>query len=110
MLKTDSLFAVVAAIRAVVQGEPWYSPRIQGEVYAWLRGAVAAPPVVARLTAREREVLRYVARGDTNARIAKELGIVERTVGFHVSNILKKVEVPSRVAAALWAKEQGLVS
>ena len=37
-LKTDSLFAVVEAIRAGVQSQPWYSPRIQGEVRAWLRG------------------------------------------------------------------------
>jgi DNA-binding NarL/FixJ family response regulator len=38
------------------------------------------------------------------------LSIVERTVGFHVSNILKKLEVTSRVEAAMWAQEQGIVS
>jgi two-component system nitrate/nitrite response regulator NarL len=56
------------------------------------------------------DVLRLVAQGYTNTRIAKELSIVERTVGFHVSNILKKLEVTSRVEAAMWAQEQGIVS
>jgi len=42
--------------------------------------------------------------------MAKELSIVERTVDFHISNVLKKLEVTSRVTAALWAQEQGLVS
>jgi len=63
----------------------------------------------AGLTEREVEVLRLLAKGHTNTRIAQELGVSERTVGFHVSNILKKLEVTSRVEAAMCAKEQGIV-
>ena len=54
-------------------------------------------------------MLRLVAEGYTNARIAQELEVGERTVGFHVSNNLKKVGVASRVKAAMWAKEHGIV-
>lgn len=103
VLKTDSLFAVVEAIRAVVQGQPWYSPRVQGEVQAWLQGPVAA------LTAREREVLRHVARGWDNRRIAGELFIGEQTVKNHVSHSYAKLGVHSRAEAVAWAWEHGLL-
>ena len=72
------------------------------KVAAWARGE--GPD---GLTEREVEVLRLLAKGYTNARIAQELGVGERTVGFHISNILKKLEVTSRVEAAVWAKEHG---
>ena len=110
VLKDESLETVVAAVQAVAGGEEWYSQGVLVKVIAWARGETALPPDVAGLTEREVEVLQLLARGYTNTRIAEELSIVERTVGFHVSNILKKLEVTSRVAAALWAQEQGLVS
>jgi len=110
VLKDESLETVVAAVQAVAGGEEWYSQGVLVKVIAWARGETALTPDVAGLTEREVEVLQLLARGYTNTRIAEELSIVERTVGFHVSNILKKLEVTSRVAAALWAQEQGLVS
>ena len=110
VLKDESLETVVAAVQAVAGGEEWYSQGVLVKVIAWARGETALTPDVAGLTEREVEVLQLLARGYTNTRMAKELSIVERTVGFHVSNILKKLEVTSRVAAALWAQEQGLVS
>jgi DNA-binding CsgD family transcriptional regulator len=61
------------------------------------------------LTARELEVLRLVATGQTNRAIAAELVLSERTVDRHVSNILTKLGVPSRAAATAWAYEHGLV-
>jgi DNA-binding CsgD family transcriptional regulator len=61
------------------------------------------------LTAREVEVLRLVATGQTNRSIATELVLSERTVDRHVSNILTKLGVPSRAAATAWAYEHGLV-
>jgi len=54
-------------------------------------------------------VLWLVAEGLTNRQIAQALDIAERTVGFHVSNILEKLNVASRVEAAMWAKDEGLV-
>jgi len=61
------------------------------------------------LTPRELEVLRLIARGDTNRAIAEELVISERTVDRHVSNILAKLRVPSRAAATAYAYENALV-
>ncbi|MGC9398044.1 MAG: response regulator transcription factor [Anaerolineae bacterium] len=54
-------------------------------------------------------MLWLVAEGLTNRQIAQALDIAERTVGFHVSNILEKLNVASRVEAAMWAKDEGLV-
>jgi DNA-binding NarL/FixJ family response regulator len=64
--------------------------------------------IVAELTKRELEVLRLVVKGLTNREIAYTLEIKERTVAFHVSNILKKLGVNSRTEAAVWAKDQGV--
>jgi two-component system, NarL family, sensor kinase len=60
------------------------------------------------LTPKELEVLRLVSQGLSNKAIAKELGVVEKTVKTHVSSVLSKLNVNSRTKAALWAKEQGL--
>jgi two-component system nitrate/nitrite response regulator NarL len=56
------------------------------------------------------EVLQLMAKGLSNKEIAQTLSVTVRTVDFHVSNILKKLEVTSRVEAAVWAKEQGVAS
>jgi DNA-binding CsgD family transcriptional regulator len=62
-----------------------------------------------RLTRREREVLVLIATGMTNRAIATALSISDRTVDRHVSNILSKLDLPSRSAATAYAYEQGLV-
>ncbi|HET6620626.1 MAG TPA: response regulator transcription factor, partial [Dongiaceae bacterium] len=61
------------------------------------------------LTARELQVLRLVAAGKTNRAIAAELRLSEKTVDRHVSNILAKLDVPSRTAATAFACHHGLV-
>ncbi|MDT6982681.1 helix-turn-helix transcriptional regulator [Streptomyces lusitanus] len=58
---------------------------------------------LARLTAREREVLRCLARGETNRVLARQLGIAERTVRAHVTSVVRKLEVGSRFEASLVA-------
>ena len=69
----------------------------------------AAPPVApAGLTARENEVLRLLAEGATNARIAESLFISPKTASVHVSNILAKLEVPNRATAGARARQLGL--
>jgi DNA-binding CsgD family transcriptional regulator len=70
--------------------------------------AVAAPNV-SGLSARELEVLRLVASGKTNKLIARELCLSEKTVDRHVSNILAKLDVPSRSAATAYAYEHKLL-
>src|SRR5207248_11032089 len=64
---------------------------------------MAAPPAPAELTAREVQVLRCLASGMSNKQVARTLSISIRTVGVHVSNLLRKTRSASRTEAALWA-------
>ena len=70
--------------------------------------AASASPVAARLSQREREILALVARGLTNAEIAKRLDLSDHTVKRHVANILMKLDLSSRAAAATFAAHHGL--
>ncbi len=101
LLKDEAPGAIVAAVQAAARGGGWFSPAVAGQVAAWARGERGGP----ELTEREREVLRLVARGKSNKEVAHALGLAERTAEFHVSNILGKLQLTSRVEAALWAKE-----
>ena len=58
------------------------------------------------LTAREREVVRYITKGANNKTIAKSLDISLKTVEFHITNILKKLEMNSRAEVIVWVFEQ----
>lgn len=66
-------------------------------------------PTPCPLTSRELEVLRVLARGSTNAQIARELNVTDDTVKFHVHNIFRKLDVASRTEATLVAIRQGWV-
>ena len=79
------------------------------ERFVSLEEPSSPPPALDALTAREAEVLRLLARGRSNAEIAAELVVSEHTVARHVQNILGKLRVSSRTAAAAFAFEQGLV-
>jgi len=61
------------------------------------------------LTAREREILRLVAEGSSNADVARMLWVTEQTVKFHLSNIYRKLEVSNRTEAGRWAQVNGLL-
>jgi DNA-binding CsgD family transcriptional regulator len=63
---------------------------------------------LARLSPREHDILRGIARGASNKVIARELGIAETTVKIHVQHVLRKLDVTSRVQAAVIATERGL--
>jgi DNA-binding NarL/FixJ family response regulator len=74
----------------------------------------AVPPVTfneskARLTRREREILRLVAEGHSNAQLARMLWVTEQTVKFHLSNIYRKLDVSNRTEASRWAQLNGLL-
>lgn len=73
---------------------------------AWVRGVKSEMP---KFTERELEVLQLVAQGLSNKEIGKTLRVKERTIEFHVGNILKKLDVGSRVEVAMWTKEYGVV-
>lgn len=95
------------AIRAVHRGEALLHPRAAGAVMR----EVARPhpaPAAADLTPREREVLDLLGQGLTNRRIARRLGVTEKTVKTHVSHVLAKLGVADRTQAALYAVREGL--
>ena len=76
---------------------------------SWRVGTGAVQTLALYLTGREREVLRLVAQGQTDRKIAESLVISPRTVNRHLSNIFVKLEVPGRAAAVACAVRQGLV-
>lgn len=98
---------------------PWRgdADSVARETLAFLGAPVEAPSAgprpgpsgAARLTGREREVLRLVARGDTDAEIAARLLLSPHTVHRHLANIRTKLGVPSRAAAAAWAVRHDLI-
>ena len=76
-----------------------------------MRGAARQPdPQAAGLTERELEVLLVLVRGESNRKIAEDLGISAKTVGHHVQRVYRKAGVHSRAGATLWAVEQGHVA
>jgi DNA-binding NarL/FixJ family response regulator len=105
LLKNTEADALVRAIRAAAEGQVQLAPEAQ----ARLMREVRAPDSPEKLSERETEVLRLVAAGRANKEIARELGIGEKTVKSHVSNILSKLGLMSRTQAALHAVRIGLV-
>ena len=127
VLKDAAPAEVEAAIRAVHRGEGLLDPAVTATVLAEVSrsGPMAAPeggarppgpsgaaadPGFASLTPREREVLGLLGRGLTNAAIARELVVAEKTVKTHVSSILDKLRLADRTQAALYAARLGLPS
>jgi DNA-binding NarL/FixJ family response regulator len=102
---------LVAAIRTVRDGDAVFSPRLAGFVLDAFRGRLAAPfdPELDQLTAREREVLRHIARGYTYKEVAQSLHLSARTVETHVSSVLRKLQLSSRHELARWASDRRLV-
>lgn len=106
LLKDTEADELVRAIKAAAAGQVQLSPKAAER----LMREVRAPESPEKLTDRETDVLRLLAEGKANKEIARELTISETTVKTHVSNILMKLDVPSRTQAALYAVRIGLVS
>jgi DNA-binding NarL/FixJ family response regulator len=114
LLKDTPPEQLVEAIHVVARGEALLSPSITKRVIEeFVRRPPASmteqPPELADLTARELEVLGYIARGFSNAEIAKQLFVSETTVKTHVARILMKLDLRDRVQAVVFAYETGLV-
>jgi len=105
---------LVAGIRAVASGDALLAPSVTRRVIEeFVRrppdSVRAAPAQLAELTARELEVLKLIARGLSNAEIAKDLFVSETTVKTHVAHVLMKLQLRDRVQAVVLAYESGLV-
>lgn len=105
MLKTSSAAEILNAIRKVNQNEA----AIQTEVDKKIKYHNAHPDLHDELTARERDILRLLAKGYDNQTIANELFISLKTVKTHVSNILSKLQVDDRTQAVVYAFQHRLV-
>nr|MDP2192526.1 response regulator [Rhodoferax sp.] len=132
LLKTVELDRLAESIVKVLDGESVVSPEMMTKLVAAFRskappsshgevaavnvgssGEVPAPArpddsAIALLSAREREVLALIARGDSNKLIARKLDIAETTVKIHVQHILRKLQLSSRVQAAVYATGRDL--
>ena len=97
-------------VRQAHRGESILHPRVAARVVQELRDARKdTPNVFTELSDREMDVLRLIARGDSNAIIAQKLSISEQTVKGHVSNILGKLHMADRTQVAVFAWQQGVV-
>jgi DNA-binding NarL/FixJ family response regulator len=101
---------LMRAIEAVAAGDAVYGGPVANRIIAFFAGAPAAYAQQAfpELTERERDVLSRLAAGKRNHEIATELGLSDKTVRNHVSNVLMKLQVTDRTAAAIKARDAGL--
>jgi DNA-binding NarL/FixJ family response regulator len=100
------------AVRRVHDGDAVFSPRLAGFVLDAFAGDLPAEevdPELDQLTAREREVLRYIARGYLYKEIALRLSISAKTVEAHVSSVLRKLQLSNRHELSRWAVNRRLV-
>lgn len=132
LLKTVDSDVLTSSILRAMQGDSIIAPEMMSKLVAAYRGAAktteadpagpvasaslmpasAAPTTcasIASLSPREIDVLRGIARGASNKEIAREHGIAETTVKIHVQHVLRKLDVSSRVHAAVIASEAGLL-
>ena len=109
LLKDTAPHELLQAIRQVHKGEVSLHPIIARKVINELNRPPTLPLTTEPLTPRELEVLTLVAQGLSNQDIAEKLAISERTVRTHVSNILNKLHLASRLQATLYALHEGLV-
>ena len=102
---------ILRAIRGVSSGEAIFGPVIARRLMQYFsaaRAAAQAVPSLPELTDREREVLALIAEYQTNTEIARRLGLSEKTVRNHVSNVFSKLQVVDRGQAIMRAREAGL--
>ena len=101
------------AVKRVAEGDAVFSPRLAGFVLDAFSGAPGGAPAVDpeldSLTAREREVLRLIARGYTYRETGKELYISVKTVETHVSAVLRKLQLSNRHELSRWANDRRLI-
>ena len=112
LLKTAEAEQLIDAIHVLGAGDGLLSPQVTRRViarFASTRPTPTSTPQVDELTSRERDTLLALARGLSNAEIAKELFVSPETVKTHVSNVLGKLGLRDRIQAVIYAYEHGIV-
>jgi DNA-binding NarL/FixJ family response regulator len=102
---------IVRAVQSVASGEAVYGRQVARRIMAFFAGehpASRSVPAFPGLTPRERDVLELLAAGSRNHEIARRLGMSDKTVRNHVSQVLLKLQVPDRTAAAIKARDAGI--
>jgi DNA-binding NarL/FixJ family response regulator len=110
--KTISPEQLADAVRRVADGDAVFSPRLAGFVLDAFAGSIEVAQVdedLDRLTEREREVMRLIARGYAYKEVASELFISIKTVETHVSSVLRKLQLSSRHELTRWANDRRLL-
>ena len=110
--KTISGADLAAAVRRVADGDAVFSPRLAGfvlDAFTRPEASAALDPELDQLTAREKEVLRLLARGYAYKEIASRLFISVKTVETHVSSVLRKLQLSNRYELSRWATDRRLV-
>jgi DNA-binding NarL/FixJ family response regulator len=114
--KTISGPELVDAVRRIAGGDAVFSPRLAGfvlDAFSSMPGSAvpeaSLDPELDQLTAREREVMRLIARGYTYKEVARELSISIKTVETHVSSVLRKLQLSTRHQLTRWATERRLI-
>jgi len=109
LLKNIDSDFLVDSIRRAANGDSVMSPEMSTKLLREIRTGTPAATQPA-LSPREREILGFLARGASNKEIARSLDVAESTVKIHVQHILRKLELSSRVQAAVWAIEHGIAA
>lgn len=108
LLKDSAADELVAGVRAVTEGRTYYSEPVQRALSAMVRSG-SAPRPIERLTGRELEVLKRVAKGASTKEIAASFGISARTVETHRANIMRKLALRSVALLTQFAIREGLI-
>lgn len=115
LLKNIETDYLTDAIQRAARGESVMSPQMTGKLVQEFRtqpknGTPLPTEEHEKLSPREKEIITHLARGASNKEVARALGVAESTVKIHVQSILKKLNLTSRVQAAVYAVEHGLVA
>lgn len=104
VLKGAGATDLIAAVKSVAAGESFLSPNLSLNLLATLRGG-GAKRTLAALSPREQRILRLVAQGLSNREVGERLDVQEKTVKYHMTNILKKLKARNRVEAAMLVRD-----
>ena len=116
LLKNVESERLISSVQQVAQGEATVSGALTDKIFSEFRAMSSGSRLKDRaspgdiLSKREKEILIHISKGESNKEIAHSLFIAESTVKIHVQNILRKLNLNSRVQAAVYAVEQGLAS